>query len=260
MTATRAWCGIGSSICSIGVESGTTAAAAAVIGGRGTDASAPKANAKIAPPPTVRRKLAPTVRFTVQPPSLSWIRCAVYRWPERTPSKERESDRYVTSRGQPYYKGSIPCQAVWEMTRLRINAMLSRIDHVGIAVRDLDEPIRIYERRLGLRATGRERLEREGIEIAMIPIGESRIELIMPLNSDSKVDKLLQDRGEAVDHVAYATDDVRASLEQAGAAGAQLLDEVARPGAHGTRIGFVHPKSVCGVLTEFVEADGHPRA
>ncbi|HXM53053.1 MAG TPA: methylmalonyl-CoA epimerase [Candidatus Binatus sp.] len=138
--------------------------------------------------------------------------------------------------------------------------MLSRIDHVGIAVRDLDEAIRIYERRLGLRSTGRERLESEGIEIAMIPIGESRIELIMPLNPDSKVQKFLQDRGEAVHHVAYATDDVRASLAQAGAAGAQLLDQVARPGAHGTRIGFVHPKSVCGVLTEFVEADGEPGA
>src|SRR5438874_2127981 len=117
------------------------------------------------------------------------------------------------------------------MTRLRINAMLSRIDHVGIAVRDLDEAIRIYERRLGLRSTGRERLEREGIEIAMIPIGESRIELIMPINPDSRVEKFLQDRGEAVHHVAYATDDVRGSLEQAGAAGAQLLDEVARPGS-----------------------------
>src|SRR5205807_2453902 len=84
------------------------------------------------------------------------------------------------------------------MRRLRINAMLSRIDHVGIAVRDLDEAIRIYERRLGLRSTGRERLEREGIEIAMIPIGESRIELIMPINPDSRVEKFLQDRGGAV--------------------------------------------------------------
>src|SRR6266566_3767659 len=78
--------------------------------------------------------------------------------------------------------------------------------------------------------------------------------------SASRVEKFLQDRGEAVHHVAYATDDVRASLEKAGAAGAQLLDEVARAGAHGTRIGFVHPKSVCGVLTEFVEADGHAGA
>jgi methylmalonyl-CoA/ethylmalonyl-CoA epimerase len=134
--------------------------------------------------------------------------------------------------------------------------MLSRIDHVGIAVRDLDEAIRIYEQRLGLRSTGRERLEREGIEIAMIPIGDGRIELITPINANSTVEKFLQDRGEAVHHVAYATDDVNASLKTAGAAGAQLLDELARPGAHGTRVGFVHPKSVCGVLTEFVEADG----
>jgi methylmalonyl-CoA/ethylmalonyl-CoA epimerase len=91
----------------------------------------------------------------------------------------------------------------------------------------------------------------------MIPIGESRLELISPINPESKVVKFLKDRGEAVHHVAYATDDVTASLRQAGSAGAQLLDETARPGAHGTTIGFVHPKSVCGVLTEFVQADGH---
>jgi len=138
--------------------------------------------------------------------------------------------------------------------------MLGRIDHVGIAVRDLDQAIQVYERRLGLRATGRERLEAEGIEVAIIPIGDSRLELITPLSSESKVGKFLQDRGEAVHHVAYATDDVGASLAKAGAAGAQLLDEAARAGAHGTRIGFVHPKSLCGVLTEFVEADGRPGA
>jgi methylmalonyl-CoA/ethylmalonyl-CoA epimerase len=138
--------------------------------------------------------------------------------------------------------------------------MLSRIDHVGIAVRDLDQAIQVYERTLGLRVSSRERLEREGIEVALIPIGDSRIELITPLNAESKVNKFLQDRGEAVHHVAYATDDVEASLERAGAAGAQLLDEVARPGAHRTRIGFVHPRSVCGVLTEFVELDGQSRA
>jgi len=138
--------------------------------------------------------------------------------------------------------------------------MLSRIDHIGIAVRDLDQAIQVYERLLGLHVSGRERLEREGIEVALIPIGESRIELITPLHPESKVEKFLKDRGEAVHHVAYATDDVAASLERAGAAGAQLLDAVARPGTHGTRIGFVHPKSVCGVLTEFVEPDGQPGA
>jgi methylmalonyl-CoA/ethylmalonyl-CoA epimerase len=134
--------------------------------------------------------------------------------------------------------------------------MLNRIDHIGIAVRDLDAAIQIYERRLGLRVDGRERLESEGIEIAMIPIGESRIELIASLNADSKVAKFLNDRGEAVHHVAYSTEDVGASLQRAAIGGAQLLDGAPRPGAHGTRIGFVHPKSVCGVLTEFVQADG----
>jgi methylmalonyl-CoA epimerase len=137
--------------------------------------------------------------------------------------------------------------------------MLNRIDHVGIAVRDLDQAIQVYERRLGLRATGRERLQSEGIEIAMIPIGDSRIELITPLTPESTVAKFLNERGEAVHHVAYATDDVADSLRRAATGGAQVLDEVARPGAHGTRVGFVHPKSACGVLTEFVEADGHSR-
>ena len=135
--------------------------------------------------------------------------------------------------------------------------MLSRIDHVGIAVRDLDQAIQLYERRLGLRATNRERLESEGIEVAMIPIGESRIELISPIGPESKVEKFLRERGEAVHHVAYATDDVAGALRRAARDGAELLDETARPGTHGTRIGFVHPKSVCGVLTEFVESDGH---
>ena len=134
--------------------------------------------------------------------------------------------------------------------------MLSRIDHVGIADRDLDEAIQIYERRLGLRVSARERLDSEGIEIAMIPVGESRIELITPVGADSTVRKFLDDRGEAVHHVAYATESVSASLQRAAIGGAQLIDGTPRPGAHGTRVGFIHPKSVCGVLTEFVEGDG----
>src|SRR5438445_4392263 len=127
--------------------------------------------------------------------------------------------------------------------------MLSRIDHVGIAVRDLDRAIQTYERLLGLRVSRRERLEREGIEVALITIGQSRIELITPLNPESKVEKFLQDRGEAVHHIAYATDDVAASLERAGASGAQRLDGVARTRRPGTRIRLVHPKRLRGVHT-----------
>jgi methylmalonyl-CoA/ethylmalonyl-CoA epimerase len=133
--------------------------------------------------------------------------------------------------------------------------MLSRIDHVGIAVHDLDQAVRIYERRLGLKAIGRERLESEGIEVAMIPLGESRIELLSPLGPEARLNKFLQDRGEAVHHIAYASDDVAQALRRAGSDGAEVLDQIPRPGAHGTRIGFVHPKSLCGVLTEFVERD-----
>src|SRR2546423_12176831 len=120
--------------------------------------------------------------------------------------------------------------------------MLSRIDHVGIAVRDLDEAIRVYERRLGLRSIGRERLEREGIEIAMIPIGDSRIELITPLHPGSTVEKFLQDRGEAVHHVAYATDDVAASLKHAGAAGGPPLAGGPRGGGARGRVRVVPPE------------------
>src|SRR2546422_9454895 len=134
--------------------------------------------------------------------------------------------------------------------------MLSRIDHVGIAVRDLDQAIAVYERRLGLRASGRERLENEGIEIAMIPIGESRIELITPLTAEPKVEKFLQDRGEAVHHVAFATRDVGGSLARAAAAGGQLLAEVARAGAQTPLVGFWRPSTVVGVLTEVVGASG----
>lgn len=131
--------------------------------------------------------------------------------------------------------------------------MLGRIDHVGIAVRDLDEAVRVYEERLGLKATSRERLEREGIEIAMIPIGESRIELITPLNAQSRLHRFLDERGEAMHHIAYAADDVGAALLKARSEGAELIDEAPRPGASATRVAFVHPKSLCGVLTEFVE-------
>ena len=133
--------------------------------------------------------------------------------------------------------------------------MLSRIDHVGIAVRDLDAAVRLYEERLGLRASSRERLETEGIEIAMIPIGESRIELISPLTPSSRLHRFLDQRGEAVHHIAYAADDVSAALLRAQAAGAELIDAAPRAGARHTRIAFVHPKSVCGVLTEFVSED-----
>jgi methylmalonyl-CoA/ethylmalonyl-CoA epimerase len=138
--------------------------------------------------------------------------------------------------------------------------VLTRIDHVGIAVRDLDRAIELYERRLGLRATAREKVASEGVEVAMIPLGESRVELLTPLGPDSPLNKFLEDRGEAIHHVAYQTSDVDDALDAALDAGAELVSERSRPGAHGTRIGFIHPKSLCGVLTELVQDDAKPSA
>jgi methylmalonyl-CoA/ethylmalonyl-CoA epimerase len=138
--------------------------------------------------------------------------------------------------------------------------VLTRIDHVGIAVRDLDRAVELYERRLGVRVTAREKVVTEGVEVAMIPLGESRVELLSPLGADSPLTKFLEQRGEALHHVAYHTADVDAALTVARSAGAEVATDRSRPGAHGTRIGFIHPKSLCGVLTELVQDDGQPRS
>src|SRR2546428_9972768 len=119
--------------------------------------------------------------------------------------------------------------------------VLRRIDHVGIAVHDLDQAIDLYERRLGLKAMSRERLEAEGVEVAMIPVGDSRIELLTPLGAESNLRKFLADRGEAVHHVASTTDDVGAALRRAGTAGGAPNDHGGPPRAPGPPGGGLPP-------------------
>ncbi len=126
------------------------------------------------------------------------------------------------------------------------------IDHIGIVVRDLEAAIAIYERALGIRCH-RESLPERHIEVAFFPVGESRIELICPTSPESAVSAFLEKRGEGLHHVAYRVADCRAALEEARAAGLRLIDEAPRPGAHGTRVAFVHPAGLHGVLTEFVQ-------
>lgn len=126
------------------------------------------------------------------------------------------------------------------------------IDHLGIAVWDLDAALAVYEQLLG--APGiRESLPERQLEIAFISVGESRIELLRPTSADSAVAGFLEKRGEGLHHVAYRVADIAAVLQRARAAGLRLVDEIARPGAHGTLVGFVHPSSLHGVLTEFVQ-------
>jgi len=126
------------------------------------------------------------------------------------------------------------------------------IDHVGIAVRDLDAALSAYERLLGV-AGERDRLPEWQLEVAFFTVGESRIELLWPTSPESTVAGFLEKRGEGLHHIAYRVSDVATALEQARAAGLRLIDEKPRPGAHGTIVAFVHPASLHGVLTEFVQ-------
>jgi methylmalonyl-CoA epimerase len=132
--------------------------------------------------------------------------------------------------------------------------MPSRIHHVGVAVADLDESIRIYQSALGAELVHRATNERDGLEAAFLKVGDGEVELMAPLREDSPVGKFLAKRGPGLHHVAYAVADIDKALAGARASGVELIDSEPRIGMHGTRIAFLHPKSVGGVLTELVEA------
>lgn len=137
--------------------------------------------------------------------------------------------------------------------------LLTRIDHVGIAVNDLDSSVEFYETTFGLIVAGRETNEAQGVREAMLLVadstaGASYVQLLEPLSPDTPVGKFLESRGEGVHHVGYGVVDVAAALEQLRADGIRLVDERPRHGSLGASIAFLHPKSVGGVLTELVEA------
>jgi methylmalonyl-CoA/ethylmalonyl-CoA epimerase len=129
-----------------------------------------------------------------------------------------------------------------------------RLHHVGVAVADLDASIALYESVLGAELVHRAVAESEGLEAAFMKTGDGEVELMHPTREDSPVGKFLAKRGPGLHHVAYAVDDIDAALDRAREAGAELIDARPRMGMHGTRIAFLHPKSVGGVLTELVEA------
>jgi methylmalonyl-CoA/ethylmalonyl-CoA epimerase len=137
--------------------------------------------------------------------------------------------------------------------------MLTRIDHVGIACRNLEEQIEFYESVFGLTVVSREIHEDQGVREAMLhvadaPAGSSYVQLLEPLHQDTPVGKFLDRRGEGVHHIGYGVADVRAALQAIHASGVRLLDERPRHGSMGAAIAFLHPKDVGGVLTELVEA------
>jgi methylmalonyl-CoA epimerase len=133
--------------------------------------------------------------------------------------------------------------------------LFGRIDHIGVAVEDLDEAIALYSERFGMPLQHRETVEEQGVEAVLLGVGESHVELLRPLDADTAVGKFLARNGPGLHHVAYGTDDIESALEQARAAGMRLIDERPRTGIRESRVAFLHPKSTGGVLTELVE--GH---
>ena len=130
-----------------------------------------------------------------------------------------------------------------------------QIDHVGIAVADLDAAIQRYEELLGVTPSVRKQMEKDGIDAAMLDLGGTHVELIAPTSPESTISGFLEKRGEGMHHVAYRVDDIRAALAGLRDAGARLLDEEPRVGVMGHLVAFVHPKSFGGVLTELVQAE-----
>lgn len=137
--------------------------------------------------------------------------------------------------------------------------MLTRIDHVGIAVQDLEQAAAFYESTFGLRVVARETHEDQGVREAMLavaegPTGGSYVQLLEPLTPDSPVARFLARRGEGVHHIGYGVEDIETALAAIGATGVRRIDERPRHGSMGASIAFLHPKDVGGVLTELVEA------
>jgi methylmalonyl-CoA/ethylmalonyl-CoA epimerase len=129
------------------------------------------------------------------------------------------------------------------------------IDHVGIAVEDLDAAVEGYRRSFGVRPAHREVVEDQGVEEVLFAVGSSFIQLLGALGPQTPVGTFLAKRGPGLHHVAYRVNDVRAALEHLDAGGARLIDRTPRPGSRGTTVAFVHPQSVGGVLVELVQED-----
>jgi methylmalonyl-CoA epimerase len=136
--------------------------------------------------------------------------------------------------------------------------LFGRIDHIGVAVEDIDAAIELYRDGFEMELAHRETVESQGVEAVLLDVGDGHVELLAPLGPDTPVGKYLAKNGTGLHHVAYAVDDIDAALEKIAAAGIQLIDSEPRTGIRDSRVAFLHPRSTGGVLTEIVEpAGGH---
>ncbi len=131
--------------------------------------------------------------------------------------------------------------------------MLEVIDHVGVAVEDIDQALKLYRDALGMPLVHRETVDEQGVDAALLDVGDGHVELLEPLGPDTAVGKFLARRGAGLHHVAYRVADVQGALQSFQAAGMRLIDERPRTGIRGSRVAFLHPASTGGVLTEIVQ-------
>ena len=136
--------------------------------------------------------------------------------------------------------------------------MFGRIDHIGVAVADLESAIELHTRAYGMPLVHRETIAEQGVEAVLLDVGENHVELLRPLGEDTPVGRFLANRGPGLHHVAYQVADVDSTLAQLRERGLRLIDETPRTGIRGSRVAFLHPAASGGVLTEIVQpAEGH---
>lgn len=136
--------------------------------------------------------------------------------------------------------------------------MLDRIDHIGVATDDLEAAIALYEDTMGMPVAHRETVESQGVEAALLDVGEGHVELLSPLGPDTPVGKYLEKKGPGLHHVAYAVSDIDDALSRLSEAGLELIDQEPRVGIRDSKVAFLHPRSTGGVLTEIVQpAEAH---
>jgi methylmalonyl-CoA/ethylmalonyl-CoA epimerase len=136
--------------------------------------------------------------------------------------------------------------------------LFARVDHIGVAVEDLDAAIALHERDYGMQLVHREVIDEQGVEAVLLDVGENHVELLRPLGEDTPVGRFLAKRGPGLHHVAYQVGDVDSTLAQLRERGLRLIDETPRTGIRGSRVAFLHPAASGGVLTEIVQpAEGH---
>lgn len=133
--------------------------------------------------------------------------------------------------------------------------MLRKIDHIGVAVKSIDEAAKFWEETLGLKIVGKETVAEQKVTTAFLPIGESEIELLESTDAGGPIAKFIEKKGEGVQHIAFRVENIEKALEQLKAQGVRLIDEKPRIGAGGAKIAFIHPKASFGTLVELCERD-----